>query len=110
MINQFTNMRKGFTLIELTIVFSVIAILSVIGLSVSIDYNRTQIVNSAYEELKTTINTAKSRASSQRKPTDCTGTLSGYQVVIDQATSQYYLYAVCPDIVFLKMVKLPQNV
>ena len=103
-------MKKGFTLIELTIIFSIIAVLSVIGLSVSIDYNRTQIVNSAYEELKTTLNSAKSRASSQRKPVACTGTLSGYQVFIEQERNKYHLRAVCPNLVSLNTVPLPQNI
>ena len=107
----FSKSGAGFTLIELTIIFSVIAILSVIGISVSIDYNRTQIVNSAYEGLKTTINTAKSRALSQRKPSNCDGTLSDYRVYILQSPSRYYMRAVCPDPVSVGgIVKLPENV
>ncbi|MBI2030999.1 MAG: GspH/FimT family pseudopilin [Candidatus Levybacteria bacterium] len=97
---------KGFTLIELTIIFSVIAILSVIGLSISIDYNRSQVLNAAYEELKTTLNTAKSRALSQNKP--CTGTVIGHQVYI-AGTTQYRLQAVCSVDTISKSFNLPRD-
>lgn len=103
-------MKKGFTLIELTIVFSVIAILSVIGLSISIDYNRTQIVNSAYEGFKTAINTAKSNALSQKKPNTCIGSLNGYQIAV-LPPSSYILQVVCDGVpVDIRNFYLPQNV
>lgn len=100
--------KKGFTLIELTIIFSVIAILSVIGLSISIDYNRTQIINSAYEELRTTLFTAKSRALSQNKPdAGCSGSLVSFEVVTTTST-QYDLQVVCSASSYImKTVNLP---
>jgi len=84
--------KSGFTLIELVVIFSTIAVLSVIGLSVSIDYNRTQIVNTAYEEFKAALNTAKSRALSQSKPEGCTGTLVSSDVVIGNIINNRYTY------------------
>lgn len=109
---KFSQQRQtGFTLIELTLIFSVIAILSIIGLSISIDYNRAQVVNAAYEELKTTLLTAKSRALSQKKPPGCNDTLLSFEVVFNTTKNNYTLDAVCSiSRKILKSIDLPKNV
>lgn len=59
------NSEKGFTFIELIIVFSITAILSTVGLASFVDYNRRQTLNTSVYDLVTLLNQAKSRAQSQ---------------------------------------------
>lgn len=73
--------NTGFTTIELLIVFSIIAILSMVGIAAFVNYSRTQALNTATSELVTLLNTARSRAQSQVKPSVCsTQELNGYEV------------------------------
>ncbi|MDE2026621.1 MAG: prepilin-type N-terminal cleavage/methylation domain-containing protein [Patescibacteria group bacterium] len=60
-----TYRLNGFTLIELIVVFSIIAILSTAGLAAFVIYSRKQTVNTTVQEIKTAIFNARSRASSQ---------------------------------------------
>jgi len=90
----------GFTLLELIIVFTVISILSTIGIASFVDYSRVQVVQSAGSNLEATINMAKSRALSQTKPAGCESqVLQGYEVVIDTVNkpNSYTIWAVCSD-------------
>ena len=83
------NHQHGFTLIELIIVFSIITILSSIGLAGFVAYNHSQTVDTDMKDFKATLFTARSRALSQLRDTSCyhsgfTGqgyVLEGYQVV-----------------------------
>ncbi|MDE2026449.1 MAG: prepilin-type N-terminal cleavage/methylation domain-containing protein [Patescibacteria group bacterium] len=59
------KLAKGFTLIELIVVFSVIAILSMAGLAAFVTYSRQQTINTVAQDIKTMIFNARSRASSQ---------------------------------------------
>lgn len=109
------NLRnKGFTLIELIVVFSVIAIISTIGVAAFVGYSRTQTLNQASIDLSTYLSTAKSRASSQIKPAaQCTSStaLDGYSVSINIVASSYSLNVVCSGSTFaLTTVKLPTGV
>ncbi len=86
----------GFTLIELSIVISILAVLTTAGLAAFVNFSRSQSLQSAAHELSTTLNLAKSRSLSQAKPTDCgLEFLDGYKVLIDKASSSYELVAVC---------------
>lgn len=88
---------NGFTLIELLIVFSVAGILSTVGIASFYDYNRVQTLNTSASEVVTLLNTAKSRAASQVKPTECVGTLDSYIVELAPQTrmNQYDLKVRC---------------
>ena len=92
---------KGFTLIELIVVFSVIAIISTIGVAAFVGYSKTQTLNQAAYDLSTTLNTAKSKASSQVKPSvsQCNGSnvLNGYSVTLNLIANpnSYSLVVVC---------------
>jgi prepilin-type N-terminal cleavage/methylation domain-containing protein len=79
-----TNSPRGFTLIELIVVFSVIAILSTAGLAAFVSYSRQQTINTTTQEIKTAIFNARSRA--------------GSQVSLCPAGQQFYGYLVvfCP--------------
>lgn len=75
--------RPGFTLIELLFVFSVFGVLSTVGIASYVSYSRTQELNSSAFSVVTMLNFAKSRASSQVKPSQCNNqTLQGYKVSI----------------------------
>lgn len=76
--------EKGFTLIELIVVFAIISILSIIGVAAFLDYSRTQTVNDAALSFATVLQTAKSRAQSQVKPPFgvCGQVLDGYRVAV----------------------------
>lgn len=88
---------KGFTLIELIIVFTLISLLSVISIQSFVDYNRKQALAAATNAIVTALNTARSRALSQVKPSpQCDNRVFvGYQVEINTAGKQINLYVVC---------------
>ena len=85
---------EGFTLLELIVVFSVIAILSTIGIASFVTYSRTQALDSATLQFENTVNQAKSESLSQVKPDTCPGQLSGYEVDILNST-QYSMSVIC---------------
>jgi len=92
-----SKLNQGFTLIELVVVLSVIAILSTVGIAAFVNYSRTQTLNTAVLDLVSMLNVAKSRSMSQVKPAggDCvTHSLDGYKVTISPPQS-YNLDAVC---------------
>ena len=110
--------QNGFTLIELIVVFTVIAILSTIGTVSFVSYSRTQTLNQATSDLVQTLNLAKSLSASQLKTPDINGsgplvgcsssqTLGGYgvQINVDQTNKvySYNLYIRC----YAGGVKLP---
>ncbi len=74
---------RGFTLLELIVVFSVISIVSGIGIFSFVTYSRSQTLTTATNDFVTFLYTAKSRAQSQVKPSDataCSGSLDGYEI------------------------------
>jgi len=95
---KFKHVEKGFTLIELMVVFSIFAVLSTIGVAAFVSFSRTQTLNAAASDIKSMLNLAKSRAYSQVKPsvTPCnTSQLDGYKVKIDSMGGSYDLIAQC---------------
>lgn len=75
--------HKGFTLIEILVVFSVIAIVSSVSVASFVSYNRSQALKFTTTELTTLLTQAKSRAQSQVKPDSCGNSpLEGYEVRI----------------------------
>ena len=103
---------KGFTLIELIVVFSILSILSAMGLASFATYSRIQAVTNERNNLILTLNTAKARAQSQVKPSSCsTQTLNGYQVFINTTNNTYTLRAICStSIVDISTTRLASNV
>ncbi len=94
--NFFLKSNDGFTIIELVIVFSVIAILSSVGIAASINYSRAQTLQTASLDLINTLNQAKSYAQSQYKPDDCnTQDLKYYRFdLVDSGEDPYYVLSV----------------
>ncbi len=102
----------GFTLLELIVVFSVIAILSTIGIASFVAYSRSQSVQTAASNFALTLESAKSRASSQVKLDACSGALNGYQVDISTSNptkNAYSLNVLCPDVHLIQPITLPDN-
>jgi len=98
------NNKKGFTLIELVVVFSVLAVLSAVGIASFVESSRNSSLQSAVNQVTTILNVAKSRALSQTRPVDNSNCridassdvqtpLSGYRVDISGSTIS--LTAVC---------------
>lgn len=86
----------GFTLIEIVVVFAVLAILSTIGIASFVTYNQSQTLNVEEGELKSVFNLAKSRAISQTKPSSCESlVLDGYRINISVLSRSYEMEAVC---------------
>jgi prepilin-type N-terminal cleavage/methylation domain-containing protein len=105
--------KQGFTLIELVVAFSIMAVLSTIGIASFVSYSQAQTLQQAVNDVNITLNTAKSDAIAQVKPNGVTstcptpGVLNGYQVVLrnqvvsGKTTGVYILDAVCngsPDL------------
>lgn len=107
-------MRKnlGFTVIELIVVFAIVAILSTIGIASFVNYGRIQTVQSAVSDLNSSLNLAKSRAISQSKPPECANhILTGYRVNIILSNNTYNVEAVCSGITrVIQSNSLPVNV
>jgi prepilin-type N-terminal cleavage/methylation domain-containing protein len=86
--------QYGFTLIELVVAFSIMAILATVGIASFVSYSKAQSLQQAVNELSTTINTAKANAAAQTN-NKCSGqVLNGYEVVLSDSSS-YALYAIC---------------
>lgn len=103
-------LNRGFTLIELIVVFSTIAFLSTVGIVSYVSYSQSQSVEAEVQKLITTITLAKSRAASQVKPPVCVGQLDGYSVKIENA-NQYSINVVCEGISYpLQTITLPNNI
>lgn len=103
---------KGFTLIELIIVFAILAVLTSVGAASYSGYNNSQIFQVAVADVNQFLTTAKARSLAQVKPTTCgTQSLQGYRVIITQATSTYDLNVVCGGTVYLiERKRLPSPV
>lgn len=81
---KFGTTSSGFTIIELVVVFAVIAILGTVGVASFVNYNNSQKIINATQDLKTFMVSARSLATSQKiVGTACYGTsltLDGYEV------------------------------
>ena len=76
------NIEYGFTLLELLIVFSIIAIISTIGIASFVSYSREQTLNTAIFNIKNFLYTARSNSlNGEKKDCPTSQTLIGYSVL-----------------------------
>lgn len=96
-LNSQLSLQKGYTFIELLVVFSIIAIISGASIAAFVNFGNTQAVDTTAEEIASVVTSARQQAVSQIKPSQCTATqsLSRYSVVIDKAASTYNVEANC---------------
>lgn len=87
--NSILKTENGFTLIEILVVFSIIAVLALIGVAAFVSYGRMATLQSASSDLSSILLLAKSRADSQVKPPSsqipqCNDqtVLNGYKVIL----------------------------
>jgi len=87
---------RGFTLIEISVAVSILAVVTTMGIAAFVSYSRNQALQTSAYELSTTLNLAKSRAFSQVKPEQCLNqSLDGYRVLISALTGTYELDVIC---------------
>src|SRR3989344_3552757 len=79
--------KQGFTLIEVVIAFSIMAIISLVGIAAFLSYNRAQVLNTAASDVVGILNLAKARSSSQVKLASCEGSLDSYKVGLCKLSS-----------------------
>ncbi len=112
----------GFTLIELIVVLSVAAVISVIGIAAFVSYNQTQSLNTTAADIANIFSLAKSRTASEVKPSTCSGSLDGYEIrlcgitgssCINSTAANYELDVRCNGSVASPPIltgKLPSNI
>ncbi len=89
---------KGFTLIELTIVFTIMAVIGGIGFAAYTSFSSNQKLDQAAYDLKAGIDEAKLTAISRIKPASCgaTSALDGYRLNVCTGASCANLYEMTP--------------
>jgi prepilin-type N-terminal cleavage/methylation domain-containing protein len=95
----FQKKNAGFTLIELIVAVTIMALLSTFGIAGFVSYSRAQSLNTATQDFVTALQSAKAATASQVKPTTCasTGVFQGYQIHITSSanSSSYTVGPVC---------------
>lgn len=100
-----SSKQLGFTLLELLVVIAIIAILVTIGVYAFIQYNKTQQLNIAADDIENKLQTARSLAISQvaNDPTKPSGSnyycspdvFFGYDVTVNNNSNTYTLSVEC---------------
>lgn len=103
-------LQRGFTLIEILLVFSVISILSVASVVAYSSYNTKQQLNNSAQDILVLLHTAKAKAQAQTASSSCTS-LKSYQLMRCSAgpvcktagasATTFELQAVCKNGTFL---------
>ena len=106
---------RGFTLLELVVVFSVLAAVSTVGIASFVSYSKSQTLQGTYLNLIQALNLARADALSQVKPAFCEGhTLQGYEVDLNTFSNpnSYTFSAKCDGISDPnpQTVSLPPNI
>lgn len=99
----------GFTLFELIVSITILALLFVGGYTGYSEFARRQLLTNTYNEIKTNVNLAKQLSLAGKKPNNCTGTFLGYTVSFSQIS-----YTIAPKCAIssgseAKTVTVPQG-
>lgn len=106
-------LSAGYTFIELLVVFSIIGVVSALGIASFVNFSNTQSVEGAASDVVALVTTARQRSLSQIKPEDCAAneSLRAYRVRISSLSGSYGLEAVCGDrLVSISSKQLPPQV
>lgn len=103
---------RGFTMIEMLVVFGLIGFLTVTGLNAFFSYSQNQDYKTAVSDVVYMLNFLRSRAISQAKPPVCaTATLDGYEFRYANSGTSYTTYVRCGgNYHLLESKTLPTNV
>ncbi len=113
--------EKGFTVIELLVVFSLTAVVSSLGIVSFVSYSRTQQLVQSANQTKLLIQEAKFSALSSVKPSNtpdgsasnCTSGVSllGYRVTVNEGTGNLDLSLLCSNgqATAIKTIELPNS-
>jgi len=115
--------KDGFTLIELVVAFSIMAVLSTIGVVSFVNYSRTQTLQQAVNDLATALGTAKSMSVAQITTPNVGGgdlkcfsgqSFGGYGITTTTGTNpnSYTLYIKCSgvEVPASTSTPLPKNI
>ncbi|MEK7518261.1 MAG: prepilin-type N-terminal cleavage/methylation domain-containing protein [Patescibacteria group bacterium] len=114
-----TKSQKGFTLVELIVVISVMGVLSFLGVAGLYEYSKVQTLQNAAKDVVSVLNLAKSRALSQVRPSvsicAASGVLNGYLVILASSgggpINIYRLRINCGGIIRTILTRtLPKNI
>ncbi len=102
---------RGYALIELLAVFSILAIVTAVSIASFSSYNSRQVIESSSADVASMLHAARAKAVGQVKPAECSNyALGGYQVGIVYPR-EYNLNVVCGGNTYLLEKKnLPEKV
>jgi type II secretion system protein H len=101
---------KGYTLIEILIVFVIVGILFTIGYSSFQDYSRQQALLNVVRSIQTDLRSAQESAIAGNKPAGCSVLLNGYQFSVTSANT-YEIDANCTsNRIQVKTITLPAGI
>ncbi|HEX6977377.1 MAG TPA: GspH/FimT family pseudopilin [Patescibacteria group bacterium] len=109
-LKRLSSKKDGYTLIEILVVLVIMGILFAVGYANYRDFSRQQLVINAMRTLRADLRLAQEQAIEGKKPTGCTGNLSGYKfTVLNPAL--YQISAACGsgDVV-VKTVDVPAGI
>lgn len=109
---EIRNHSRGFTLIELILVFAIMGILIIAVISSFNNYSRVQVFQSGVSDVVDILNKAKASSQSQIKPSpQCDNkTLEGYQVIVVIGGRDFHMDAVCSGTAYvIDSRKLPNQ-
>jgi prepilin-type N-terminal cleavage/methylation domain-containing protein len=106
------KLTRGFTMVELLVVFALIGFLTVTGVNTFFSYGRNQEYKTAVADVSHTLTLLRSRAISQVKPPVCgTARLDGYEFWYANSGTSYRSRVRCGGTYYvLETRSLPQNV
>lgn len=108
---MFKGEKNGYTIVELLIVISILALFAAFGFANFRGFSQRQEVANSTEQVISDLRFAQSQALAGTKPTSCTGDLQGYRfAVTGSSPPSYAISAVCDNTVLVKTALLPATI